>query len=70
MPSHAEHRQPGRAAPTLVALFVPARACLVDDARLLSPATAARLGLATALSAPITMERIGPRADKRTDVHG
>ena len=34
-------------APTLTALFVPARACLADDALLLSPATAARLGLAT-----------------------
>jgi hypothetical protein len=112
------------AAPALVALFVPAHACLVDDALLLSPATAARLGLATgdrvrarvdasaieapvrvlegqaddvvtlplgggrrhgggsvdfnansvrpatALSAPITMERIGPRADKRIDAGG
>ena len=34
-------------APALAALFLPARACRVDDALLLSPATAARLGLAT-----------------------
>ena len=111
-------------APALVALFVPARACLVDDALSLSPATAARLGLATgdrvrahvdavaieapvrvlegqadevvtlpiggsrrhgggaavfnansvrpatALSAPVTIERVGPRKDDRIGAGG
>ena len=38
---------PDAQAPALTALFVPARACRVDDALLLSPATAERLGLAT-----------------------